>query len=156
MRTLGIYLILVVLLFLVYCRCGMPAKHDANQWLSRHSALRCNDKEVLALLKEKLRQKEGAIYEPQSDFTVLWQRLSDDHIVCKARCRYVAAAKKPKSKNDDTTGSILQAVNEVFGLEHKPGDTVWASYDVYRTLPSEQGGEYLFVKLHTTSQAMSQ
>jgi hypothetical protein len=150
MKTLGIYLLVLMAGVLLYCQCGdkllslgkeLPAAVAGDT-----HPVTCNDDEAIALLEKKVSEADDGVYEAARDFIVTWERKSDDRVVCRAKCIYKAPRKKPKN-DDDPSSTILSAVNEVFGLDRKPGDAVWVSYVVYRTMRYGQKGGYLFVDL---------
>jgi len=110
-----------------------------------YAPLACNEARVLAKLKQKVSDAYEGVYDPLEDYVVEWERKSADRVVCRAKCVFVKPL-RPKPKTVEK-GSFFEAVNEVFGLTRKPGESVWVTYEAYRTLRAGQKGGYLFVEL---------
>jgi hypothetical protein len=157
MKTPGIYLLAAMVALMLYCQCGdklmrmseaLPAAVAGDT-----RVVACNDDEAIAQLEKKVSEADDGVYEVARDFIVTWERKSDERVICRAKCIYKAPRKK--SKNDeDPSSTILSAVNEVFGLDRKPGDAVWVRYEVYRTMRDGQKGGYLFVDLIDSGKAV--
>jgi|GEM_PF-6770514 len=152
MKTAGIYILIVLVAALLLCQCA--PRFGLDGWLKTLPAVAestatkpvaCNDEAVIMRLQKAVAEAYEGIYDIERDYIVTWERKSADRIVCKARAVFVRPLEKKKTPQDE--GGFLQAVNEVFGLARKPGESIWVSYDVYRTLRDGETGGYVFVSL---------